>query len=166
VVLLKAVEQAAPVASAATGSVCRSLAVAAFLAASHQESFGPKQQAAPQLCPAHQASAQSCAAQQVSPAARPEQQLWSEPQLARARQVSPAAQQEQAPASQQARRPQEAQQSRQQEEVQLAAPQPEPPARAPQRQAQLPRQAAPEVRADACARLWRPHRSRPYRRWL
>jgi hypothetical protein len=48
VVPLKAVEQAAPVAAAAMDLVCRSPAVAAFLAASHQESFGPKQQAAPQ----------------------------------------------------------------------------------------------------------------------
>jgi hypothetical protein len=78
VVPLKAVEQAAPAPSAAMDLVCRSPAVAAFLAASYQGSFGPKQQAAPQLCPAHQASEQSCAAQQVSSALRPELQVWSE----------------------------------------------------------------------------------------
>jgi hypothetical protein len=48
VVPLKAAQLAAPAASAAMDLVCRSPAVAAFLAASHQESFGPKQQAAPQ----------------------------------------------------------------------------------------------------------------------
>jgi hypothetical protein len=74
VVPLKAVEQAAPVAAAAMDLVCRSPAVAAFSAASHQESFGPKQQAAPQPYPARQASAQSCAAPQISSALRPELQ--------------------------------------------------------------------------------------------